>query len=785
MRWRVAAVCFPFLLLLVLEVALRTFGYGVPMSFTVRGDVDGRAMILGNPYFSRKYFDPQLARDPIPFSVPAVKSAGTCRIFVLGESAAQGFPEPAFGVARLLEALLRDQYPATRFEVINTAITAINSHAIIDIARECAGLEADVFVVYAGNNEVVGPYGAGTVFDSLGPHFLIRTKIAARSTRTGQLLLSAARGLTFGDALNPQAWLGMELFTRQQVRAADPRLEATNRNFEENLQALCRAAERSGIPVVLGTVGVNLKDCAPFASVHRAGLAAAALQQWDAVYARGVALEKQGTMPEALKQYEEAAALDGEYADLVFRIARCNWALGEFAKARNRYEQARDQDALRFRADRRINEIIRSVAAQASPGHVWLADIENALREQSPHGIPGREHFYEHVHFRFSGNYLAARVLLEAVRKVLPEPVRIRPSFRPVLSEADCARALAFTALDRRFGATRILDLISVAPFTIQATHAEAVASLQAEQESLQSSSVTANAVSEALVEYENVLRKGDTDWSLRHRYASILMDDAENPSAAEKVYRALVREAPQSHFVQANLGWAIFQQGRVEEGIHHLRAALALNPFNIMAHNNLGFALASQGKTGEALRHYREALRLGPTFAKAHNNLGFALAGQGKTEEALLHYREAVRADPNFAVAHLNWALLLDDRGQTEEALGHYREVLRINPNCALAHNNWGYALACQNKLDDAIGHYRQALQLDPRYAMARVNLRNALLSRATAYAAGGRFPEAAQSAREAAGLSGAGQDKELTERIAKRIAAYETGQSYHEREP
>ena|GEM_PF-1792229 len=160
-----------------------------------------------------------------------------------------------------------------------------------------------------------------------------------------------------------------------------------------------------------------------------------------------------------------------------------------------------------------------------------------------------------------------------------------------------------------------------------------------------------------------------------------------------------------------------IFQQGRVEEGIHHLRAALALNPFNIMAHNNLGFALASQGKTGEAL--------------------------------------------------------------------GHYREVLWINPNCALAHNNWGYALACQNKLDDAIGHYRQALQLDPRYAMARVNLRNALLSRATAYATGGRFPEAAQSAREAAGLSGVGQDKELTERIAKRIAAYETRQSYHEREP
>ena len=49
-----------------------------------------------------------------------------------------GDPEPAFGAGRYLEALLRERFPARKFEVVNVAITAINSHVIRAIARDCA-----------------------------------------------------------------------------------------------------------------------------------------------------------------------------------------------------------------------------------------------------------------------------------------------------------------------------------------------------------------------------------------------------------------------------------------------------------------------------------------------------------------------------------------------------------------------------------------------------------------------------------------------------------------------
>ena len=48
---------------------------------------------------------------PIPFALAKRKPVSTFRIFVLGESAAAGFPDPAFSFARILEVMLRARYP--------------------------------------------------------------------------------------------------------------------------------------------------------------------------------------------------------------------------------------------------------------------------------------------------------------------------------------------------------------------------------------------------------------------------------------------------------------------------------------------------------------------------------------------------------------------------------------------------------------------------------------------------------------------------------------------------
>jgi len=120
----------PLLLLGGIELALRVTGYGHPTNFFVRTRIEGRYFYVPNDKFGLLFFPPGMVRSPLPMRMPADKPANSFRIFLFGESAAQGDPDPTFGAGRYLEVLLRERYPGRNFEVLCVAMTAINSHRI-------------------------------------------------------------------------------------------------------------------------------------------------------------------------------------------------------------------------------------------------------------------------------------------------------------------------------------------------------------------------------------------------------------------------------------------------------------------------------------------------------------------------------------------------------------------------------------------------------------------------------------------------------------------------------
>ena len=195
----------PLLFFALLELGLRLAGFGRPATFFLRASFEGKPAIVENQDFSQIFFPPGLERHPLPCRFDAKKTPGTTRVFIFGESAAMGDPAPAFGLGRALEMLLRERYPETPFEFVNVSMTAINSHVLLPIARECAAKEGDLWVIYMGNNEVVGPFGAGTVFGAKTPPMAaIRASIALKSSRTGQWLSGALAKLRAGGA--PTEW---------------------------------------------------------------------------------------------------------------------------------------------------------------------------------------------------------------------------------------------------------------------------------------------------------------------------------------------------------------------------------------------------------------------------------------------------------------------------------------------------------------------------------------------------------------------------------------------------
>jgi tetratricopeptide (TPR) repeat protein len=466
-----AAVVVPVVFLVLVEGALRFFNVGFPTELTQPCTVHGRPASCYNLFFPAPYFPPGMIKSPQAYAVPVEKSANTYRIFVLGESAAMGDPDPAYAFSRYLEVMLQKQFPDRKFEIYNTGSVAINSHVLLPMARDLAKLKPDLFIIYSGNNEVVGPYGPGTALTASSMSLpIIRANIFARSTRIGELLTKVGT--------QKKEWGGMEMFLGKQIPATSPLMPPTYSNFESNLRDTIEVARDSGANVIVSTVATNLRDCAPFASQHREGLTPQSLQQWQDLVQQASALESAGSYEQALKLYESAAAIDGEYAELQFRIARCLLKLDRQAEARQHFEQARDLDTLRFRSDSRINEVNRSVA-KSIPG-TQLVDAAAVFAEHSTNGVTGDELVYEHVHLTPDGNYLLARsIFLSIAPQLAGHPV---PE-ADVASQRECESLLALTGYNRKLMAEDMLQRLQRAPFTNQLNHSNQLLRMSIEAE--------------------------------------------------------------------------------------------------------------------------------------------------------------------------------------------------------------------------------------------------------------------------------------------------------------
>jgi tetratricopeptide (TPR) repeat protein len=665
-----AMVVVPLLFIGLLEAGLRLGGYGHPTGFLIGPDAAGT--YTSNSCFGWRFFPRAMARKPEPCFISA-KAPGAVRIFVLGSSAAQGIPNPSFSFGRILGAMLRDRYPGVKFEVVNAAMTAVNSHVGLEIARDCAAHQPDLFVIYMGNNEVVGPYGPGTVFQQWSPsRNLIRANVWLKSTRTGQLLDSAINWASSRKA-SPAAWRGMEMFAGKQVAADDPRLESVYANLRQNLLEICGVARRAGAAVILSTLAVNVRDCPPFASQHRGDLTPDELAEWTPLYQAGTELERQEKWPQAAAKYESAAKIDDRFAELQFRLGRCSVAQGRPAEARERFVAARDLDALRFRADTRINEVIREVAADKAIG-IHGVDAEQALAGSplARDGIVGDGLLYEHVHFTFDGNYLLARAVMEQVEAALPQLAALSKS-ESVLSKEQCAESLVLTPWDEYQMVGLMAEAMSRPPFSNQMDNIARVAALRQRAADLRKIATTAESLQAAFERYEAALEKSPDDLDLHRRFGRVAMANKHVEVAIDHL-KIVLKKMPRDPCIHVELGNAAQCCGRTDQAIDCFRKAVEIDPGLAMARYNLGMALSARGKVDEAMDQFRRTLEIDSGCVEASINLGVLLYRCGRNDEAIAQFQEALKVDPSNATAQSNIEEIVKTRSCTAEEAGPRR---------------------------------------------------------------------------------------------------------------
>src|ERR1043166_2807042 len=566
----------PLFFLGTLELALRLCGYGYPTSFFVKTD-DGHHY-TANRSFGWRFFPRETSPPPHPFLMPVQKEPGTLRVFILGESAALGTPAPPFGFGRILEVMLREQYPNRRIEVINAPMRGIDSNIILPIARECARHQPDLFIVYMGNNEAIGLYSPEPGSRNLGSRrWLLRAGQRVKSLKLFQLLESIYRKARKPPPRKPQ---DMEYFRAHYFASDDPGRAITYSNFRENLDEICHAGIHGRTKVLASTVGSNLKDFPPLGSLHRRDLSERDRAAWDTSFAAGTKAESQEQYTNAIQQYLEAARMDDHFAELHFRLARCYFATGQFTNAQEHFALGRDWDALQFRTDRKLNTIIREIVSSRQ-GQVQLVDAERAFAESalSEHHIPGSALFNDHVHMSFDGDYTLARTMLPAVAAALGLSNSTGSAESAKLpTRAECAERLAFTPWEEVNVAAGMLHSLDNPPFLDQLDHKERQARAnQIIQERLKALNQKEEHAKATAI-YRAAIARNPSDWQLHFIFGNFLSDTQDYNAAVEE-YKYVVSLLPKLQPMRMALGKALLATGRTADALDQFDEILRFDP--------------------------------------------------------------------------------------------------------------------------------------------------------------------------------------------------------------
>lgn len=401
--FRMAAILFPFVFLVVVELVLRLTG--------CFADENTMWQSRYVEFEKGTWFSPVWSNH-----VPMPKPAGTFRIFALGGSTAFGFGvEHAY--PDLLATALNSRGGGRRFEVLNAGVPAAGSHRLFEILKEAAEFDPDVVLVNLGHNEFIEDIFFAP--DS----FLAKQQRLREFAGQFRIIRGLARVFNVSDRLNGsfhRARLQHHFIGRKQFPLIrTPEQYRTRLAFlESNLDLMVAFAREHHFPVILMPEAANLM-APPGDAVHGAGFRQP--DPWSAFMAEGRDRLEKGDADAALAALRKAEALDPNYAMTRFEIARCLIAKGDLLAARRELDLANADDR---RGDRINPDIFKIMAGVAARTGTPLLDLKEDLYGQpvDAFGPFGQKLFLDHCHPTEEGHRIMTRSILRFLeeQKLIP-----------------------------------------------------------------------------------------------------------------------------------------------------------------------------------------------------------------------------------------------------------------------------------------------------------------------------------------------------------------------------
>jgi len=439
-------IALPFLALASTELILRLFGWGgYPAWIREAGRLpSGAQLCMVEPAAAKPYFFANPTRpgyaDQTNFLLP--KPADTVRIFLVGESAAKGYPQPRnLGMSSFLQAMLADAWPEKNVEVINLGTTAVASFPLVYQVRDALRYAPDLFIFYTGNNEFFGAYGTASI-NAAGslPPWALRGLRAARGLALVQVLDSRlSRGADENQSLVE------EMIGQTVIPADSPLREAAVRNLAANLGTMLDKVRAAGVPAIVCTTASNESGLAPLGEDDVAGLDGKQQRELKRLMGEAAEAAEADDFPQAVNLLRQAVQIAPRHARVRFLLGQVLARGGQADPARTAFLAARDLDTMPWRPISLTEQAIRNTALVR--GAVFC-DVAEIFRKESPDGATGWELLDDHVHLSLSGQARAARSMVGAMVN-LAGPLQLGPDELGLVQEDEAyATALGTNRYD-------------------------------------------------------------------------------------------------------------------------------------------------------------------------------------------------------------------------------------------------------------------------------------------------------------------------------------------------
>jgi len=225
----------------------------------------------------------------------------------------------------------------------------------------------------------------------------------------------------------------------------------------------------------------------------------------------------------------------------------------------------------------------------------------------------------------------------------------------------------------------------------------------------------------EALESVERLIRDQPDFWRSYYLKGDLMWRLRQNEKALE-AYRTAVKVAPERWEPHYGLGDFLHRpMYRYEEAEKYFKRAIELDSTQSAPHIRYGVLLWWMGRTSEADEQHRRAVELAPYSAEANRAYGYFLAsGIGEYKRGLEYLEKAVKLNPRHARSYvsLSWAAAMT--GDFDRALWAVGKASDMDPNYRRPYYRRSEIFALAGMLDSAVFSAKEYLALEPHNEQA-----------------------------------------------------------------